>query len=529
MILGLVLVAFVVFGIGIGIYSRWLERVFEVDDTRLTPAVKESDGIDRVPARWPVLFGHHFASIAGAAPIIGPVLAISLWGWAPVYWWVVLGSTFVGGFHDFGALMMSLRFGGMSVGYIAERLLSRRARLFFSVFLYLALVLVVAVFGSVTAKTFVKGPEIVLPSLGLIPIAVLVGYVLNVRKWNLLVSTLLGLGLLSVLLGLGQYLPISIGEKDALSLWIILLMAYSFLASITPVHLLLQPRDYLSSYLLFFGLIVGYVGVLVSRPTIHLAQYHGRHPLDFWPMLFVIVACGAISGFHSLISSGTTVRQIAKESHARLVAYNAMVAEGALALLSTLAIITGFGSYQELGAVLKSGGPITAFSIGFGKLTAPILGPWGSIFGIIMLNAFVLTTLDTATRIARYVVEELTGIRNRYVASALVVLPALGLALSGHWKAVWPLFGSANQLIAVMVLMLIGVFLSRRAQGRNFALLASGAMSVTILFALYLKSVEYWMNNHLLWGIALALFFLAIYMIGETIARLGRNKISAGR
>ncbi len=515
MALALVCLGFVFFFFGISIYGRWLEKLFGVEPSRPTPAVSSSDGVDKVPAPWPILFGHHFASIAGAAPIIGPVLAISLWGWVPVYWWVVLGSVFVGGLHDFGALMMSLRYGGMSIAGISKEVLSDRAKVFFSIFLYLALVLVVAVFSAVTAKTFIEGPEIVLPSFGLIGVAVFLGYLFNNRRWKIVPGTVLGLFLLALLIALGGKMPITITGEHALPIWITILLIYAFVASITPVQYLLQPRDYLSSYLLFFGLILGYAGLLVSRPSINFPQHSMDSPLEFWPMLFVVVACGALSGFHSLIASGTTARQIANESHGRKVAYAAMVAEGALALLSTMAIIAGYSSPERFLATLKEVGPIGAFSQGFGVITTPVLGKWGSVFAVIMLNSFVFTTLDTATRVGRYVVEDLTGIKNRQMSSLFVVVPALILAISGQWKSVWPLFGAANQLIASMVLLMIWLFLMNNNKRSGVVLLMGGAMYITIMAALCKKLVQVFPNNLLLSTIAVILLILAVYMIFE--------------
>ncbi len=522
MVFFLIVLAFGFFFLGFSFYARLLERLFDMDVSNPTPATQKSDGVDSVPARWPVLFGHHFASIAGAAPIIGPVLAVSLWGWVPVYWWVVIGSVFVGGLHDFGSLMLSLRFGGRTIAEVAEGVISARARRVFAIFLWFALVLVVAVFASVSAKTFIEGPEIVLPSLGLILVAVLVGFLMNKRQMALLPVTFVGLGFFVLLIVMGQFLPVRFVGDDPLALWVIILLLYALIASVVPVHYLLQPRDYLSSYLLFFGLIIGYIGLFSSHPVIKLPETTMEAPLDFWPMLFIVVACGAVSGFHSLIASGTTARQISNEGHARYVVYLAMLAEGALALLAVFAIIVGFSSMDEFVSVLKSGGPIEAFSVGFGQLTRTVLGDWGKSFAVIMLNAFVLTTLDTATRIGRYITEEITGIRNRWITSLIVVVPAAVLALSGKWRAVWPLFGAANQLIAAMVLLLIASFLAYRKKKAGFVFLISVFSYVTILAALTKKSIEFFdKGENLLLTIGIVLLFLSLFMILELFKRRG--------
>ncbi len=525
MVFFLITLGFGFFFLGFSFYARLLEGLFDVDASNPTPAVQKSDGVDSVPAKWPVLFGHHFASIAGAAPIIGPVLAVSLWGWVPVYWWVVLGSVFVGGLHDFGSLMLSLRFAGKTVAEVAEGIISSRARQVFAMFLWFALVLVVAVFASVSAKTFVEGPEIVLPSFGLILVAVLVGFLMNKKGMSLLPVTFIGLGSFILLIILGQFLPVQMVGRDALAIWVILLLLYALVASVAPVHYLLQPRDYLSSYLLFFGLVIGYIGLFLSHPTIRLPETTMKAPFDFWPMLFIVVACGAVSGFHSLIASGTTARQISNEGHGRYVVYLAMLAEGALALLAVFAVIVGFSSMDEFLKVLKSGGPIEAFSVGFGQLTRVVLGDWGKSFAVIMLNAFVLTTLDTATRIGRYITEEITGIKNRWITSLIVVVPAAVLALTGKWKAVWPLFGAANQLIAAMVLLLIASFLAYRKKKAGFVLIISIFSYITIMSALMKKSIEFFDKGEtLLLTIGIVLLFLSLYMVVE----LFKKRASSG-
>jgi len=330
--------------LGYRFYGKLAEKLWSVDPSRKTPAVEFTDNVDYMPAKhWTILFGHHFASIAGAGPIIGPVVAVIAWGWVPAILWIILGSIFMGGVHDFSALMASLRYRGGSIGEVAQTVLSKRAKILFCGFLWLALVLVVAVFCAVTAKTLVNEPRIVLPTFGLIFVAILVGKMLYDWKVNQVTATVVGVGLLVLLFVLGYYFPITLNIKNPLNMWICVLLIYSYIASIAPVNLILQPRDYLSTFILFFGLVFGYAGLILSHPRMHAPAFvsiPGKEgPL--WPMMFVSIACGAISGFHSLIASGTTSKQIASEKDARRIAYGSMIVEGVLACLALLAVSAG--------------------------------------------------------------------------------------------------------------------------------------------------------------------------------------------
>ncbi|MBU0671764.1 MAG: carbon starvation protein A, partial [Candidatus Margulisbacteria bacterium] len=377
------LLGLVLFAAGYYFYAAFIEKkVWQIDLAKKTPAVLKDDGLDYVPAKhWTVLFGHHFASIAGAGPIIGPVIACSLFGWGPALLWIVIGSIFIGGVHDFSSLMLSLRHQGATVGQVAENVLSRRSRLVFSLFLWLALILVVAVFAAVTAKTMVAEPRIVIPSLGMILAAILFGlmvYRWQVNQWQ---ATLVALALIGYFIYLGLQFPIIINSPHAVTIWIVVLLGYAFVASVIPVNILLQPRDYLSAFILFFGLILGYLGIFVSMPKMQapmfISQQSAQGPL--WPMMFVIIACGAISGFHSLISSGTTSKQLPRKKAAKRVTFGGMILEGVLALLAVIAVCAGLSwtggpaglVYPEL---MKESGWIVTFGKGFGQLVAPLIG-----------------------------------------------------------------------------------------------------------------------------------------------------------
>ncbi len=483
------------FAAGYLFYGRRIAREYGVDAERETPARAREDGVDFVPARnWMVLFGHHFSSICGAGPIIGPALAVAYWGWAPSIVWVFLGAVLMGAVADFTSLFVSVRSDGHSISDIARPEISPRARLLFSWFIWVALVLVVAVFAIFAARTFIKEPDAVIPSLALIPVALLTGHLIYRTETSNAVATAIGLGLLILALFLGHAFPTEMPALFGLSaesLWIILLLAYCFIASITPVQVLLQPRDYLASFLLFAAIGIGILCILISAPAMQSAAFTEFHPAEWgtragpmWPMLFVTIACGAISGFHSLVSSGTTCKQIDNEAHACRVGYGGMILEGLVGVLVIICVGSSL-SAGDLRDVLgeNGGGPITAFSIGYGRITEPILGDYGTAFAVMALNAFILTTLDTGTRIGRYLTSELFGTNDMYISTALVTGCGGALALTGQWSALWPAFGTSNQLIAALALLVGSCWMIRRGKSAVYTLVPAIIMLVTTLAA----------------------------------------------
>jgi len=535
-------IAVLLLGLGYRFYGRWITGLWDINPKKRTPAHTMKDGVDYIPAKnWLILFGHHFAGIAGAGPIIGPVVAAALWGWVPAVVWIVLGSVFIGAVHDFSALMASIRHQGKSIAQVAETVMGRRARILLACFLWLSLVLVVAVFAAVTAKTLVEEPRIVLPTFGLIPVAVLVG--LMIYRWRVgsFLSTAAGLLLLAGLLVAGHFLPLAWGSMTG---WIIVLLAYAFVASIIPVNILLQPRDYLSTFILFFGLLLGYLGLTLSRPAMSTPAFvsfsSAQGPL--WPMLFVLIACGAVSGFHSLIASGTTSKQLDNERDARRIGYGAMILEGVLAVLALLAVTAGLrwtaegpGGAPVYPEMLKGGNWIGTFGAGYGQLVAPLLGSTlGTLIAMTTLNAFVMTTLDSATRIARYITEELFGeawgirvFRNHFVSTTLIVLAAAYLAM-GNWTAIWPIFGASNQLVAALGLMVMSTYLLARRKPTGYTLYPALFMLVTTLGALvwqirgFLRA-----GNHLLSTIGIILVLLALFLVAENVRMVaGKRKMS---
>lgn len=482
--------ALVWFALGYRLYGRLVARLVGVDAARPTPAHTQQDGVDFVPAKsWVVLFGHHFSSICGAGPIVGPVLAVAYWGWAPSILWVLVGAVFMGAVSDFTSLVVSVRSGGRTMPEIARPEISARARLWFSVFIWIALVLVIAVFAIFAARTFIEEPDTVVPSFGLIPIAVLTGYLLYRTHMPNAAVTVLGVGLLVLALVVGVEVPVSVERVAGLSaeqLWIVVLLAYCFVASVTPVQILLQPRDYLAGYLLFAAIAVGVGSVFVSAPAMQPEALRGFAPSPqagpLWPMLFVTIACGAISGFHSLVSSGTTCKQLATEAHACRIGYGGMLVEGLVGVLVVIAVGAAL-SGPQLTAALAAGGPIDAFSTGYGRLAEPFLGTYGKAFAVMALNAFILTTLDSATRIGRYLTQELFGTEAIHGPTALVVLASAALALTGQWTKLWPAFGTSNQLIAALALLVTSCWLVRRGRPALPTLVPAVLMLATTIAA----------------------------------------------
>ncbi len=527
-------ISIILFWAGFVFYARLLERVWEVNPTHSTPAFSKYDGVDYIPARhWTILFGHHFASIAGAGPIIGPVIAAMLWGWLPALIWIVIGCIFLGGVHDFSALMLSLRHDGKSIADVTQRILNFKSKMVFSAFVFLSLILVMAVFSAVTAKTLMNEPGLVIPTFGLIFVAILVGLMMYKWRWNQLIATIIGVALLFGLLILGNHIPIVINAIDPLKIWIIILLVYAFIASVLPVNILLQPRDYLSTFILFFGLLFGYTGLVLTRPQMHTPAFISWTARQgyLWPMLSVIVACGAISGFHSLIAGGTTSKQLANEGEARRIGYGAMILEGILALLALLCVTAGLYWTQGSGEagliypqLMKGGDWIGTFSAGFGRITRPILGSLGTISAAVMLNAFVMTTLDSATRINRYITEELFGdglrikiFRNRYFSTSVIICLTLWLAL-GNWKIIWPIFGTANQLVAALVLLVVSAYLAGVRKVTKITILPTIFMLITTFTALIWQGIRcFRQQNILLFIITALLFILAVFIMREVV------------
>ncbi len=506
-------------------YGRHLQRTLVKPTDEATPAEAKQDGVDYYPAKRIVLFGHHFASIAGAGPILGPVLACAFFGWGATALWILIGVVLIGAVHDYMALMISVRHGGASLPDVARSAVSRSARVLFLIFVWIGLVLVITAFCGAAAGTFVKAPQIVLPTFSLMLIAVLFGFLTYRVKLNVAVSTVIALALLLLVMWLGFRFPIQLEQLgvppgSVKGVWLVLLIVYGIVASVLPVWVLLQPRDYIATWILIVGMSLGLAGVAYVHPTFNApaftAPMTAKGPI--WPMLFIIVACGAVSGFHCLVAGGTTSKQLASEHHGLGIGYGSMLMEGALAILALIAVGAGMyytgaqaeaaGGGVALTELLKpgGGGPITAFGRGFGALTEPFLGPvgkalgvagFGMIIGTTMVNAFVMTTLDTSVRLARFITTELAGpvlgvFRNRVVASVAAAVPAYILAVApGAFGKIWPMFGAANQLIAALALIVISAWLLKRGKPVVYTLVPAVFMLVTTMAALGWQAYSY--------------------------------------
>ncbi|MHC4685455.1 MAG: carbon starvation CstA family protein, partial [Planctomycetota bacterium] len=527
-------------------YSRKVKQWIGLDDNQITPAVEINDGVDYVPAKhWTILFGHHFASIAGAAPIIGPVIACLYWGWVPALVWIVVGGVFFGAVHDFVALVLSLRHKGKSITTVTESVMGKTSKILFGTFALLALILVVAVFAALAGKTLATTPKVVVPTFGLVLVALIVGILMYRVQLPVLLCSLIGVTLLFGLIVTGYYLPISLPVANPTSWWTVILLIYGMIASVTPVTMLLQPRDHLAGAVLYIGMFLGFFGLILTGPemkapaVISFATTKGW----MWPMLFVTVACGALSGFHSLVSSGTTSKQVKRMSDARPIGYGAMIMESALAVLAVIAVTAGLywknGPEGSEGLVFQdvsaNGNWIKAFGTGYGRLTSVFfgVGGLGALVGITMLKTFIMTTLDTATRITRYICNELLGetlgihiMKNKYAAVTLVGVLAGALAL-GNWRAIWPLFGAANQLIASLVLIVASVYLLMRNRNFAFTAVPAAIMLVTTIAALAYEAYSFATAekpNFLLAVIAVILIFLAVFLAYTALVTVVRAR-----
>ncbi len=495
-------------------YSRLASRWFGLSDEEPTPAHRKNDGVDYVPTPLAVLFGHHFASIAGAGPIVGPILAAS-YGWLGVFLWLVLGAVLAGGIHDMGAIAASTQHGGRSIGEIIRRYVSPTGQKIFLAFAWVTLILVIAAFDVIVAKTFVASPPVATASILFLLLALIFGLLRYRFKLPLLPLTLLGLLGLVIALWLGFMFPL----KLSASTWRYLLFGYVFIAAVTPVWILLQPRDYLNAYLLYGLLFGGLIGFFLKGPVVKLPAFTSFHtdlgPL--FPLLFVVASCGAISGFHSLVGSGTTAKQLDRASHARVIGYGGMLLETVLGLVALMSVATL--SLTDFHQVLKAKGPIAAFAQGVGSFLGALgIGQAQAVaFAALAVSAFALTSLDTATRVARFTLEEILGEinpRSRWMTTAFSVFAAAALALSGKWKVLWPLMGSANQLLAALALLALSVWLLSVKRPFWFVALPAGFMFTVTLSALGLLLIKNLRQQHfLLAGLAAGLLALAVYIL----------------
>jgi carbon starvation protein len=523
--------------LGYKIYGNFLEKkVIQADKDRITPARELNDGIDYSPAKKAMLFGHHFSSIAGAGPILGPLLGVLYFGWLGALLWIAIGSIFLGAVHDYTSLMTSVQNKGTSLADISKKTLGRRTQVIFSVFLWFALALVIAVFAVVASRTLVTQPEIVIPTFGLVFIAMIFGWLIYKQGMNVPSATVVSLLILFALIYIGKMVPIEppylFSGMSAQNFWFFVLLIYSLFASSLPVWFLLQPRDYISTWILFLGLAIGYIGLILSHPSIKAPAFVSftskGGPL--WPMLFVIIACGAISGFHSVVAGGTTAKQLPDETSGKLIGYGAMVTEAVLAglvifIAASALIWDPSAAENPLGfqyMMTKVGDPIKAFATGYGYLASSLPGislVIGSFFGMVMLNAFVLTTLDTGTRLGRFVFSELTGkkvplFNNRWLASAFILVFAALLGATEGYKAIWPVFGASNQLVAALALIVVSSYLVGIKRPTKFTLYPAYFMLCTTLAALLYQGYNFFKaGGYLLGFVSVVLILLSLVIV----------------
>jgi carbon starvation protein len=537
-------------------YGRWLTvRVFPLDDSEPTPAHTMRDGRDFVPAPLLVAFGHHFASIAGLGPLLGPAIAV-IWGWVPALLWIVLGCIFVGAVHDLGCMYSSMRNRARSVADLAYDVAGARARALFLLFGVFALALAMGVFVINIANLFASGagdaqvPEAVLPSVALIALALVVGVLFYCYRVSLAKLTLPALVASLLFVWLGVQYPITslFGWELTVPRWTYLLLGYALVATLLPVWVLLQPRDYLNSFLLFLGMGLLLAGAVVGGFTLSAPAFNpapaGAPPL--FPLLFITIACGAVSGFHSLVASGTTVRQLDRQSHALPIGYGGMLTEGLLATLALLAVAAGLGAewqsrYPDW--ITAGKGALANFVNGAGVLVSVVGVPLAlaKVFVATVAVGFALTTLDTGARLIRYNLQEL-GRAWRFaplVNPTLSTLLAVGLMgffallkapdpVTGELKSVgallWQLFGASNQLLAALSLLVVSLYLRSLGRPTLYTLLPMCLMLVATLSALAIGMRNFAMQgNTLLLGFSAVIFALAVWLVGEAVVAWRRG------
>ncbi|HVL83753.1 MAG TPA: carbon starvation protein A [Pseudonocardia sp.] len=540
------------FALGYRYYSPYLARkVFALDPAYATPAHTMRDGIDFIPTNKHVLFGHHFTSVAGAAPIVGPAIAV-FWGWGPALAWIVLGTIFAAGVHDFGSIVVSVRHRAKSIGTLASDVINKRARTLFLLIIFFLLTLVNAVFAVVIGNLFVANPGAVLPIVLEIPLAIAIGQYIYRTRSPALIPSILGVIVLYATIPLGQLFPISLdgfaqflGVEQTRNIWVVLLFAYTFVAARLPVWLLLQPRDYINSHQLFIALAVILLGIGIGLNTI-VAPVVNDVPAgspSWFPLLFITIACGAISGFHSLVASGTTSKQIDKDTDARYVGYMGAVGEGSLALGSVLACTAGVAATQVEWEALyadfatASGSSTQNFVAGIaafaGNLGVPIA--LGTIFAAVVVISFAATTMDTGVRLQRYIVQEIAEVagaralaRNATAATTIAVLVPLAMALlpgggeAGYtFGVLWQLFGTTNQLTAGLALAVIAVWVTRNRRNATAVLIPLVFLLVMTTWALIINLVKFVEQGQ--WVLApldAIIFLLALWLIVEAAIAL---------
>jgi len=538
--------------LGYRFYSKFIaKKIYQLDPDFETPAHTMRDDVDFIPTNRVVLWGHHFTAVAGAAPIIGPAIAV-IWGWLPAFLWVIFGTIFFAGVHDFGAIWASVRNKGTSVGALTGSVVSARARTLFMIVIFLLLLMVNAVFAVAISNALVASPSAVIPVWSAIAVAVVIGVLIYRVGVPILWPTIVGTIILYAVIYLGELVPVAL-PQTLLGLapgpqWILILFAYALVASLLPVWLLLQPRDYINGIQLFIGLGLLFGAVFIANPTIVAPAFNTNVPAGtppIFPLLFVTIACGAISGFHGLVSSGTTSKQLNKETDARFVGYLGSSGEGLLALVVIIAVSAGFSSLSEWEATYSAFGTtgIATFVAGGSTIIASGTGlsqEFAATLLAVMAVLFAGTTMDAGVRLQRYIVQEwgviynVPALQNGYVATLLAVTACVALAFGAGGAdgqggmLIWPLFGTTNQLLAGLTLLVISVMLVKL--GRRYVFTLVPMVFVTImsfLAALYQLWDLIASGQYILAGLDLVIVIASIFVLLESAAAFTRERRAA--
>ncbi len=559
MIVFVVVISMLIFWLGYRFYGRFLSRHLELDDSHITPAREINDGVDYVPAKPSLLLGQHFSAIAAAGPIVGPILAGIWFGWLPAILWIILGAIFIGGVHDFTSLIASIRHKASSVGELVKQYMSPTSHVLFLIFVWLALIYVIIAFTDITAQTFKAvtqniafGPGVAITSIIYLMLGLLMGILLYKFKLNLAVATAIFLPLVLFFVWLGPRFPepvITFMSGISVKEWDVILLVYCFIASLVPMWLLLQPRGYLGGWLLYLTIIIALIGALFGG-------YHIQYPAVntvglkslvngnlIFPILFITIACGACSGFHGIVSSGTTSKQLYKESDGRKIGYGAMLLEGLVAVLALATLMM----IPKGDAILKTD-PNLIYANGLAKYLGLIGINFNVAFAFALLafSTFVYDTLDVCTRLARYILQELLGWKTRkgaFVATLITLslpLEILMITKTKGYLVAWPIFGTSNQLLASLILLAISVWLIRTGKNAIYTILPMIFMLVVTMWSLVLQFLPFLKSlpdlfagasvkpDTLISGVfGIILFILSIWLIFEAIRVLKLKPIKA--
>ena len=538
--------------LGYRVYSKFIaEKIYQLDPDFETPAHTMRDDVDFIPTNRVVLWGHHFTAVAGAAPIIGPAIAV-IWGWLPAFLWVIFGTIFFAGVHDFGAIWASVRNKGTSVGALTGSVVSARARTLFMIVIFLLLLMVNAVFAVAISNALVASPSAVIPVWSAIAVAVVIGVLIYRVGVPILWPTIVGTIILYAVIYLGELVPVAL-PQTLLGLapgpqWILILFAYALVASLLPVWLLLQPRDYINGIQLFIGLGLLFGAVFIANPTIVAPAFNTNVPEGtppIFPLLFVTIACGAISGFHGLVASGTTSKQLNKETDARFVGYLGSAGEGLLALVVIIAVSAGFASLAEWETTYSSFGTtgIATFVAGGSSIISSGTGlsqQFAATLLAVMAVLFAGTTMDAGVRLQRYIVQEwgviyqIPALQNGYIATFVAVTACVALAFGAGGAdgqggmLIWPLFGVTNQLLAGLTLLVISVMLVKLRRRYMFTLVPMVFVTVmSFLAALYQLWDLFSTGQYVLAGLDVIIVVASIFVLLESAAAFTRERRAA--